>query len=194
MPKRVEFFYDIGSPYTYLAATQMDVIARRTGAEVVWRPFLLGGVFKAVGNEAPARVAAKAKHMLEDLMRWARHYDVPFQFSTRFPQNGLRAMRACTFAEQKGKAKEFAMAVFRAYWVDDLDISSDETLSACARAAGLDAAELLAACDSPPVKDALRKTTDEAVQRGAFGAPTVFVGEQMFWGNDRLHFLEDALR
>jgi 2-hydroxychromene-2-carboxylate isomerase len=194
MSKRVEFFYDIGSPYTYMAATQIDAIGKRHGAEVVWRPFLLGGVFKAVGNEMPARVAAKARHMLQDLMRWARHYDVPFQFSGRFPQNGLRAMRACTFAEQKGKSREFGMAVFKAYWVDDQDITSDETLSACARAAGLDAKELLAACDSPAVKDQLRKNTDEAVARGAFGAPTIFIGEQMFWGNDRLVFVEDALK
>ena len=194
MTKRVEFFYDVGSPYTYLAATQIDAIGKRHGAEVVWRPFLLGGVFKAVGNEAPARVAAKAKHMLQDLMRWSHHYDVPFQFSSRFPQNGLRAMRACTFAEQKGKTREFGLAIFRAYWVEDLDVTSDETLSACARAAGLDSQELLAACDSPAVKDQLRKNTDEAVQRGAFGAPTIFVGDAMFWGNDRLHFVEDALR
>lgn len=194
MSKRVEFFYDIGSPYTYMAATQMDGLGKRTGAEVIWRPFLLGGVFKAVGNEMPARVAAKAKHMLQDLVRWSRHYDVPFQFSSRFPQNGLRAMRACTFAEQKGKSREFAMAVFKAYWVDDLDITSDETLSACARSAGLDPKELLAACDSPAVKDQLRRNTDEAVARGAFGAPTVFVGDLMFWGNDRLHFVEEALR
>ena len=194
MSKRVEFFYDIGSPYTYMAATQIDAIGKRHGAEVVWRPFLLGGVFKAVGNEMPARVAAKAKHMLQDLMRWARHYDVPFQFSARFPQNGLRAMRACTFAEQKGKAREFSMAVFKAYWVDDQDITSDDPLSACARAAGIDPKELLAACDSPAVKDQLRKNTDEAVSRGAFGAPTIFIGEQMFWGNDRLLFVEEALR
>src|SRR5262245_42568223 len=120
MAKRVEFFFDIGSPYSYLAATQMDGLAKQTGAEVRWRPFLLGGVFKSAGNTMPAAVPNKGRYMLHDLVRWARHYDVPFKMSTRFPQNSLRAMRACTYAAEQGRSRELALALFRAYWVEDV--------------------------------------------------------------------------
>jgi 2-hydroxychromene-2-carboxylate isomerase len=193
MVRSVEFFFDVGSPYSYLAATRMDALLARTGAQVVWRPFLLGGLFKAVGNTMPAQLAAKARYMLADLMRWAREYDVPFQFSSRFPQNSLRAMRAATFAADRERASPFALALFRAYWVEDRDITADATLTAAATTAGLDGGELLAGCELPAVKDALRAATEEAARRGAFGAPTFFVGEQMFWGNDRLSFVEQAL-
>src|ERR1051325_9619048 len=116
MPKRIEFFYDIGSPYSYLAATQVDGVGARAGAEVDWRPFLLGGVFKTLGNTMPASVAAKGRYMLADLDRWARSYGVPFHFTSRFPPNTLRAMRACTFAGQAGAGRELAPALLRAAW------------------------------------------------------------------------------
>src|SRR5262249_6453024 len=136
----------------------------------------------------------KGRYMLHDLVRWARHYDVPFKMSTRFPQNSLRAMRACTYAAEQGRSRELALALFRAYWVDDVDITSDQTIGETARQAGLDPAATIAACDNPQVKQALKDVTDEATTRGAFGAPTFFVGDDMFWGNDRLHFVEQAVK
>jgi len=193
----VEFFFDIGSVYSYLAATQMDAFAARTGAELRWRPFLLGGVFKATGNEMPARVAAKARYMIDDVKRWSAEYSVPVSFPSRFPLNTLRTQRALVAADRiagEDAMRKLAMALFHAYWVDDRDVSADSEIAACARALELDADRIVSAIDEQETKDALRTVTDEAVRRGAFGAPTFLVGDALFWGNDRLHHLEAHLR
>ena len=189
----IDFFYDIGSPYSYLCATQIDGVARKHGADVRWRPMLLGAVFKATGNEMPARVPAKAKWMLSDLSLWARSYGVPFAFPASFPPNTVKAMRACVFAAERGKVRELSLALFEGYWAHGVDPSSEEGIRKGAGLAGIDAAEVLAAVETQAVKDALRKSTDEAIARGVFGAPAMFVGEQMFWGNDRLQLLDQVL-
>ncbi len=191
--KTIEFFWDAASPYTYLAATQIDGIVARTGATVVWRPFLLGKVFEATGNRMPASVPAKAKHLFQDLQRWAKLYAVPFSFPKQFPTHSVTALRAACAAEAHGAGGRYAQAVMKAYWVDGVDISTPEGVGSVATACGLDAAAILAQTQDPAIKDQLRANTDEAIQRGAFGAPTFFVGKQMFWGNDRLVLLEDLL-
>jgi 2-hydroxychromene-2-carboxylate isomerase len=190
--KKVEFFFDLSSPYSYLAATQMKPIAERTGAEIAWRPMVLGAVFKTVGNEMPARVPHKARWMGNDLSRWAEHYGVPFRFSSHFPSNAIKAMRLVLVDDAKAAA--VAMAGFRAMWADDRDITDDAELRRIAADGGLDAAAALQAIEKPEVKERLRANTEEAIARGAFGAPTMLVGDQLFWGNDRLHFVEAALR
>lgn len=195
--RAIEFFYDVSSPYTYLALTQMDALEARTGVPVRFRPFLLGGVFKASGNDLPARVAAKAKWMLEDLARWAAHYDVPFRFPSRFPLNSLASQRALVATERlfgEAAQKKLARALFHAYWVEDRDVSSREVVALLAEQVGLDAAAILEAADAPETKDLLRATTDEAVRRGAFGAPSIFFGDALFFGNDRLALLEATVR
>jgi 2-hydroxychromene-2-carboxylate isomerase len=189
---KVDFFFDLSSPYSYLAATQMQPIAERTGATVAWRPMVLGAVFKTVGNEMPARVPHKARWMGNDLMRWAEHYGVPFRFTSHFPTNAIKAMRLVLVDESK--AAEVALAGFRAMWVEDRDITQDDELRRIAQAGGLDPATALQAIERPEIKERLRANTEEAVARGAFGAPTMLVGDQLFWGNDRLHFVEAALR
>lgn len=193
--REIELFFDIGSSYSYLAATQMEALAARTGVPVRWRPFLLGGVFKATGNDMPARLPAKAKWMLQDMALWARDYDVPFRMPSRFPLITLRTQRALAAAERLTGAAlpAFALALFRGYWCDDQDITTDPVISAAARAAGLDADAIIAAIDAPETKDLLRATTEEAVRRGAFGAPAMFVGDALFWGNDRIPLLERYL-
>jgi len=195
-PAAIEFFFDVGSPYSYLAAVEVGALSARTGVPVRFRPFLLGAVFKASGNDMPARVAAKARFMLDDLSRWAAIYGVPFRMSSRFPLNTLRTQRALmaaalTAGEQAVPA--FALALFRAYWVEDRDVSADAEIAAVAGTVGLDGAAIVAGIDAQPTKDALRAATDEAVTRGAFGAPTMFYGDAMFWGNDRLLLLEAAI-
>lgn len=192
--KRIDFYYDLSSPYSYLAATQLPKIAARTGAEIAWRPIVLGALFKATGNEMPARVASKARWMGNDLARWAAQYGEPFQFSSRFPVNAIKAMRLVLVAERSGRAAEATLAAFRALWVDDRDLQDPAMLGEVARGVGLDPAQALAAIEEPAIKDALRAHTDSAIARGAFGAPTMMVGETLFWGNDRLHHLEDALK
>lgn len=195
--REIEFFFDIGSSYSYLAATQMESVAKRTGVPVRWRPFLLGGVFKATGNDLPIKLPAKAKWMLHDMTLWSHHYGIPFRMPSRFPTITLRTQRALVTAERlfgPASIPAFALALFRAYWGEDQDVTADAVISAAARAAGLDADAILAGIDSPESKDLLRATTDEAVRRGAFGAPAMFVGEALFWGNDRIPLLEQYLQ
>ena len=192
--RTIEFFWDAASPYTYLAATQIEPLAARAGVGLVWRPFLLGKVFEATGNRMPAAVPAKGKHLFRDVQRWAQHYGVPVAFPKVFPVNSVLALRAGIAASAQGKGSEFALAVMRAYWADGSDIGQPETVSAAAVAVGLDGPALLLRAQEQAVKDQLRANTEEAVKRGAFGAPTFFVGEQMFWGNDRLVLLEEFLR
>lgn len=192
--KTVDFYFDLSSPYSYLAATQIEAIAARHGATVRWKPMVLGAVFKATGNVMPAVCEPKARNMLVDLARWAAHYGVPFTMSSRFPLNTIKPERLVLAAEPTGRAGVLALALFRGMWVDDVDIADAAVMRDIATRAGFDADALLAATETAAVKDALRANTDEAIARGAFGAPAMFVGDQLFWGNDRLHFLEDALR
>ena len=189
--KRLELFFDLASPYSYLAATQMPELARRTGATVVWRPMVLGAVFKACGNDMPAKVANKGRWMGQDLQRWATHYGVPWHFSSHFPLNTVKAMRLVLVDDAKAEA--VALAAFRSLWADDRNITEEAELRRIAAAAGLDPDAALAAIEDARIKDRLRANTDEAIARGAFGAPTMFVDDQLFWGNDRLQFVEAAL-
>lgn len=192
--KPIEFFFDFSSPYSYLAATQLPALAARTGASIAWKPMVLFAVFKATENEMPARVPAKARYMLSDLGRWARHYNVDFRFNSRFPVNALKAMRLVVAAEEQGRAGETALAAFRAVWAEDKDVTDPNELAVIAEQAGLDVKRAMAAIETQEVKDRLRAYTDDAIQRGAFGAPAIFVGDELFWGNDRLHFVEDAVK
>ena len=189
--KRLEFFFDLSSPYSYLAATQMKPLADKTAAEIVWRPMVLGAVFKSTGNEMPARIPNKARWMGNDLQRWADHYGVPFRFSSHFPANTIKAMRLVLVDD--ARAADVALAGFSAMWAEDRDLTAEAELRRVAELGGLDPAAALAAIESPAVKERLRANTEEAVARGAFGAPTMIVGDQLFWGNDRLHFVEAAL-
>lgn len=190
----IDFFYDIGSSYSYLAATQIEGVARKHEREVRWRPMLLGAVFKATGNDMPARIPAKAKWMLQDLTMWAKSYGVPFTFPVgSFPANTLRAMRACVFAAERKKARELSLALFEGYWARGIDPSSEEGLQKASAAAGLDGAEVLAAIETQPVKDGLRASTDAAIALGIFGAPAIVVGDHLFWGNDRLPLVDRLL-
>jgi 2-hydroxychromene-2-carboxylate isomerase len=192
----IELFFDVGSSYSYLAASQMEGLTARTGVPVRWRPFLLGAVFKATGNDLPIRVPSKARWMLHDMTLWSHHYGVPFRMPSRFPVITLRTQRALAGVERSNDAAALpalARALFHAYWAEDQDVTSDAVIGACASAVGLDAATVIGAIDLPETKEQLRATTDEAVRRGAFGAPAMFVGEALFWGNDRIPLLEKYL-
>ena len=193
---KLEVFWDAASPYTFLAVTQIPSLAERTGAEVVYRPFLLGGVFKATGNQMPGAVAAKGAYMMNDLERWAQHYGVAMKKpgEVPFPINTVAPMRVAVAAGRHGKAAEIATAMTKIYWADGRNISEPEVLADVAASIGLDAAAIATEIQDQTVKDELRANTEEAVARGAFGAPTMFVNDQMFWGNDRLDHVEAALR
>lgn len=193
--KRVEFFFDFGSPASYLAWTQMPRIARETGAELAYRPMLLGGVFKATGNASPVSVPAKGRWMMGDLARWAQRWGVQFAFNPAFPINTLVLMRGAVGLQQREPARlaAYGDAVFNALWRDRRNLGDAAVLAQALGEAGFDAAAFEAMVADPAVKAALIANTEEAVARGVFGAPTCFVGEQMFFGQDRLDFVREAL-
>ena len=194
MTRTLEFYYDYGSPYSYLADTQVEAIAKRAGALLVRKPMLLGGIFKATGNSSPAGLAQKSAWSAFDMPMWARHYGVPFQRNPYFPVNTLALMRGAAAAQIDGLFERYHPAVYRAMWVDGRNLNDMAEVAAVLSAAGLDPARFADRIQAQDVKDRLKDTTEEAVARGVFGAPTSFVGDMMFFGNDRLPFVEMALK
>lgn len=196
MTKFVEFFFDVGSPTTYLAWTQLPRIAADADAELICRPMLLGGVFQATGNASPANVPAKGAYMNVDIERFAKRYQVPYQHNPHFPINTLMLMRGAVGVQLRmhERLADYLRAVFDAMWVHPKNLNDPKELAATLHHAGFDPAEMMALVGDPQVKDTLRHNTDEAIRRGVFGAPTMFVGEQMFFGQDRLDFVREALR
>ena len=192
--KRLEFFFDFGSPTTYLAHTQMPLVASRTGAEIVYRPMLLGGVFKATGNQSPAFIKAKSKWMGGDLQAFAKRYGVPFKHNPNFPINTMMLMRGAVAMQKENRLVPYTDAIFHAMWVEPQNMNDPNVVGAVLAKAGFEPKQMLAAIEDQSVKDALRANTEEAVSRGAFGAPTFFVGDKMFFGQDRLDFVEEELR
>jgi len=194
MSKEVDFYFDYGSPTSYLAYTQIGNIAQRTGASVNYKPILLGGIFAATGNRSPAFLAAKGKWMQEDIKCFAELYGVPYRWNSHFPINTLTLMRGAIFAQRNDFLIPYSDAVFRAMWVDDINMSEPKEIGSVLQAAGLDAKAIIAGVSEQSIKDGLKLATEEAVQRGVFGAPTFFVGNRMIFGQDRLMFLEAALK
>ena len=194
MSRTIEFFFDFGSPTTYLAWRQLPRIAAECGATIDWRPMLLGGVFKATGNASPVTVPAKGRWMLGDIARWAERYGVPFAFNPHFPINTLTLMRGAVGLQLR-RPEDFARyveTIFHAMWGEPRNLGEPEVLAQTLAAAGFDAGFTDIVAD-PEVKAALIANTEEAVRRGVFGAPTMFVGGQMLFGQDRLEFVREAL-
>lgn len=193
--KQVEFFFDVGSPYSYLAYHQLPKIAQAKGADIVWRPMLLGGVFQATGNSSPATIPAKGRYSNVDLERWAKHFGVPIQQNPHFPINTLQLMRGAVGMQLRSDAEfhRYLAAIFSAMFEHPRNLGDLQELAAVLEAAGISPALMLELVQDDRIKQTLRKTTEEAVARGVFGAPTFFVGDEMFWGQDRLHFVEAAL-
>jgi len=195
MTHKVEFYFDVGSPAAYIAWTQLPRLCGDAGATIVYKPMLLGGVFHATGNHSPTTVPAKGKYMMEDLGRFAARYGVAFQHNPHFPINTLMLMRGAAGLQDREPQRfvPYVDAVYRAIWVDGLDMNDPQTVGGVLQAAGFDAGALLAMTGEPAVKDRLKAITQEAVERGVFGAPTFFVDGQMHWGQDRLDFVKQAL-
>ena len=198
--KRVEFYYDLVSPYSYLAYGQIGRLCAETGAELVLRPMLLGAVHKAAEIKSPIETKLKARYQVRDIRRWAEYYGLPLRFPDPFPFRTLKTMRAAMFLRERDEMEAFTEAAFALYWQEGgapkglEGDDEDAPISAVATRMGIDPEELLDGAASPGAKQALKDATSEAVERGVFGAPAFFVGEEMFWGNDRLHFVEAALR
>ena len=195
MTKTVEFLFDVGSPTAYLAWTQLPKICAETGATLVSTPMLLGAVFQATGNASPAAVPLKGSYMTADLARFAKRYGVPFAHNPFFPINTLVLMRGATGVQLRmpDRFDAYLKAVFTALWVEQKNLNDPAVLMATLATAGFEPAAMQALVAEPAVKETLRANTESAVARGVFGAPTLFVGATMFFGQDRLDFVREAL-
>ena len=191
--KTVEFFFDFGSPTTYLAWQRLKQLSDQYDLEIDYKPMLLGGVFKATNNSSPVTVPAKGAYMLKDLARFAKRYNVPLNFNPNFPINTLALMRGAYGAQQLNCFDAYVTAIFEAMWVNLKNMSDPDVIGEVLSSAGLDASSLLATTQDPAIKQKLMTTTEEAIKRGAFGAPTLFMDGEMYFGQDRLDFIEEAL-
>jgi 2-hydroxychromene-2-carboxylate isomerase len=193
MGRSLEIYWDFSSPFAYLGSTQAEKLAQRTGASLTWRPMLLGGVFKAIGQvDVPLFTwsDAKRRYYLDDLNRWAAYWGVPFRFPTHFPMNSLKAMRAWLALPEERRAG-YRDRAFRAFWAEDRDLGDEAVLRECI---GEGADEVIARTQTPEVKKALIDATQRAVEAGVFGAPTWVVdGKDLYWGQDRIALVERAL-
>jgi 2-hydroxychromene-2-carboxylate isomerase len=194
MSKTIECYFDFGSPATYLAWTQLPALAARHNAKLVWRPMLLGALFKATGNQSPAMNPAKGRYMLIDFQRYAQHYGVPMKFNPFFPINTMTLMRGAVALQDDPRFDDYLQTVFKAIWVDERNMGQPEVVADVLAKAGFDANALLTKCSDETVKEMLKTNTEEAAARGAFGAPTVYVDGEMFFGQDRLPMIEKALQ
>jgi 2-hydroxychromene-2-carboxylate isomerase len=198
--KRVEFYYDLISPYSYLAYGQLGRICEENGAELVLQPMLLGAVHKAAGIKAPIETKAKAAYQARDIRRWAEYYGLPLRFPDPFPFRTLKTMRAAMFLREGGGLEAFTSEAFALYWQEGgapngfEEADEDRPISSVARRMGVDPEEVLQGATRPESKQDLKDATEEALRRGVFGAPAFFVDGELFWGNDRLHFVEAALK
>jgi 2-hydroxychromene-2-carboxylate isomerase len=193
MSTTVEFLFDFGSPASYLAYKRLPDLCRRTGAHIDYQPILLGGVFKATGNASPAAIPAKGRWMNADLARWAGRHGVSFKSNPFFPINTLHLMRGAAGLHDDVRFLTYCDVIFDGMWQDSRNLGDLAELTPVLRRAGVEADEFRALTNRDDVKDALKSATEAAVARGVFGAPTFFVGEEMFFGQDRMDFVEEAL-
>lgn len=193
--KQIEFYFDVGSPYSYIGFYRIQQIAAQYQAAIIWKPLLLGGVFKATGNSSPMTVPAKARYSMMDLQRWSKLWQIPVQMNPHFPINTLQLMRLLT-AVQLYQPEHFlktAAGIFDAMFGQPRNLNDLQVLMQLIQDIGLEASQVQAWLDDDKVKAALKEVTEEAVERGVFGAPSWFVGNELFWGVDHLHFVEAAL-
>ena len=193
MSKTVEFWYDFLSPTAYLGYWRLKDIAARTGATIDYHPMLLGGVFKATGNQTPVNVKPKGKWMFIDMSNYARKYGVPLKSNPYFVFSSLPLMRGAILAQERGELEPYNDTIFYGVWRDARNLADPGIIVETLNEAGLDAAAYVEGIQQQDVKDRLIANTNEAVEKGAFGAPTFFVGDKMWWGQDRLDWVEEEL-
>ena len=192
--KNLEFYFDFGSPASYLAWTQLPKIAEENNANLIMIPMLLGGVFKATGNNSPATIVSKGKWMNKDLKRHADMYGVKFVLNEFFPINTLYLMRGALAAKKLEIFYKYVEGIYLGIWVKNLNLGDTDILKSYLEELKINSDRLFELSQNDEVKNELIKNTEEAVKRGVFGAPSIFVGEEMHFGQDRLNFVEKALK
>lgn len=195
--KTFEFLFDFGGPNSYLAYQVLPALCARTGAQAVFVPILLGGLFKLTNNQAPliryAETPVKRNYEMLEFDRFVKAHELPFRMNPKFPINSMPLMRGAVAAQRLGCFAAYVEAVMAAMWEDGADMADPAVVADVLTGAGLDAAALQAASEDPAVKAELAANTEKAAARGAFGVPTFFVGGEMFWGKERLAQVEAAL-
>ena len=194
----IEFYFDCSSPWTYLAFTEILPLSHRHGLEIVWKPVLVGGIFNAVNQDVyefrKKPNPLKLSYSNDDLNLWANVREVDISFPKVFPVNSVRAMRGCLFADKENKIVEFTNNVFQSYWSKGIDISQDDLLLEIVKDSNLNPKEFKKFIESQEAKDLLIENTEDLIERGGFGSPTFFYNGRMFFGNDRLNLLEEAIK
>ena len=193
--KSVEFYFDLGSPYSYLAYYRLLQIAEQQEIQIVYKPILLGGVFKATGIRSPIEIPVKGAYSILDMQRWAEYYQIPMQMNPHFPMNTLTLMRILTGVQllHLEKFEQVLKLLFDAMFGTPQNLNELTVLAEVLKPSGFSVEDIMSMVQSDVVKQKLITETEQAIQRGLFGAPTFFVGDEMYWGQDRLHFVEQAL-
>ena len=193
MTKNVTFCFDFGSPYSYLAYNNLNSI-REAGGEVTIMPVLLGGIFKATGNQPPATVQKKGEYMFKDINRWSKKLDIPFKMNPYFPILTVPHMRGAVLAQRENILEKYMQVMFEAIWVKAMNLNDQEILTNIAEKSGIDPNKFAEEISSDEIKNKLRENTEFAISKGAFGVPTYYLDDEMFWGIDSVKFLLDDLK
>jgi len=199
MTNKLEFFYDCSSPWTYLAFEGIEPLSKRQNYQLIWKPILVGGIFNltnpSVYESRSNPVKEKLAYSQKDMKDWSKVRGVEFNWPDIFPINSVKAMRGSFFAINEGLVVEYSREVFRSYWTDGKDISNTDVLSEIVESLGMDAVKFLEFIDEDKTKEALKKNTQELIERGGFGSPTIYLNEtDMYFGNDRLHLIEELIK
>ncbi len=199
MTNKLEFFYDCSSPWTYLAFEGIEPLSKRQNYQLIWKPILVGGIFNltnpSVYESRSNPVKEKLAYSQKDMKDWSKVRGVEFNWPDIFPINSVKAMRGSFFAINEGLVVEYSREVFRSYWTDGKDISNTDVLSEIVESLGMDAVKFLEFIDEDETKEALKKNTQELIERGGFGSPTIYLNEtDMYFGNDRLHLIEELIK
>ena len=193
MTKTVTFCFDFGSPYSYLAYNYLSPI-KETGARIVLKPVLLGGIFKATGNQPPATVQKKGEYMFKDIQRWSNKLGISFKMNPYFPILTVPHMRGAILAQKKNILEDYMQSMFDSMWLKGLNLNDQEILTKVASESGIDPNDFAEGISSDEIKDELRLNTQFAIDKGAFGVPTYFFENEMFWGIDSIKFLLESLK
>ena len=196
--RKLEFFFDCSSPWTYLAFKEIENLCSRLNLELVWKPILVGGIFNTINpsvyESRSNPVKPKASYSKKDLIDWSLIRGITVNWPDVFPVNSVKAMRGVLFALERNKVSEYVELVFCSYWTNNLDISLDEVLIKIVEELGWSSDKFISFINLESTKEALKLNTEELAKRGGFGSPTMFVdGKNMFFGNDRLNLIEELL-
>mgnify|MGYP001021518731 FL=1 len=199
MKSKIEFFYDCSSPWTYLAFSEIENLVARQDLKLIWKPILVGGVFNSSNPSVYASrenpIKAKQDYSTKDLQDWSKVRGLTINWPDIFPVNSVKAMRGAFYAINKEMISEYSSKVFFSYWTEGNDISHDEVLNEIISSLDFDSQDFFSFIELDQTKELLKSNTQELIDRGGFGSPTIFINEKnMFFGNDRLQLIEEILQ